>query len=128
MTDNEELQELRAQLEELKAQQSNTRVNNPVTTQQAVMVRQTASGFEQGVAAIAGLFTAGPLGALASWGVIRGLQGKWTPWFILGLPVAPVLAIVQLAFLVGLSTPPSDYDYDSNGNQSSSVIERVYRS
>ena len=60
-------------------------VSNPVTMQQAVMVRQTASGFEQGIAATAGFFTAGPIGALASWGAIRGLQGKWAPWFVLGL-------------------------------------------
>ena len=77
-----------------------TTTPDPITANtERVMVRNTATGFEQGIAAAAGMFTAGPLGALASWGTIRGLQGKWTPWFILGLPAAPVLLIGQLAFL-----------------------------
>ena len=59
--------------------------SDPVDNTQRVLVRQTATGFEQGIAATAGLFTAGPLGAPASWATIRGTQGKWTPWFILGL-------------------------------------------
>jgi len=76
-----------------------------------VIVRQSATGFEQGIAAIIGLCTAGPLGALASWGTLRGLQGKWTPWFLLGLPAAPVLLVGQLVVLgvvVGGSTPNRD--------------------
>ena len=64
-----------------------------------VLVRQTATGFEQGIAAAAGFFTAGPLGALASWGTIRGLQGKWAPWAILGFIGAPVCVGVQLVGL-----------------------------
>ncbi len=56
--------------------------------QTATLVRGSVTGFEQGIAALAGLFTAGPLGALASWAAIRGVQGKWTPWFILGIPSA----------------------------------------
>ena len=69
--------------------------------QQVILVRNTASGFEQGVAAIAGLLTAGPLGALASWGTIRGLQGKWLPWFVIGVPAAPVLGLLQLGMGIG---------------------------
>ncbi len=64
----------------------------------SVLIRHSVTGFEQGIAALAGLFTAGPLGALASWATIRGVQGKWTPWFILGIPSA--LAIN--AFYVGI--------------------------
>ena len=64
-----------------------------------VLVRQTATGFEQGIAAAAGFFTAGPLGALASWGTIRGLQGKWAPWAILGFIGAPVCVGIQLVGL-----------------------------
>ena len=30
---------------------------------------------------------------------IRGVQGKWTPWFILGIPVSIVLNVVQLMTL-----------------------------
>jgi len=55
---------------------------------QATVVRSEVTGFEQGIAALAGLFTAGPLGALASWAAIKGVQGKWAPWFILGIPSA----------------------------------------
>lgn len=77
-----------------------TTVNHPLENgQQMVMVRNTASGFEQGIAAVAGLCTAGPLGALASWGALRGLQGKWAPWVILGVPLAPILIVVQLTAL-----------------------------
>ena len=72
--------------------------NDPVTAnQERLLVRQTATGFEQGIAAFAGLVTAGPLGALASWATIRGVQGKWTPWFVLGVPAAPILGVAQLA-------------------------------
>jgi len=64
-------------------------VNSPLEDDQsATLVRGSVTGFEQGIAAAAGLFTAGPLGALASWAVIRGVQGKWTPWFIAGIPSA----------------------------------------
>ena len=73
--------------------------NDPVNDTQRVVVRQSATGFEQGIAAVAGLMTAGPLGSLAAWGALRGLQGKWTPWFILGIPAATVINIVQIAAL-----------------------------
>ncbi len=72
---------------------------DPITTQERVLVRSTATGFEQGIAAMAGLFTAGPLGAVASWGALRGLQGKWAPWFILGVPASVALNVVQLVIL-----------------------------
>ena len=77
--------------------QNNFIIDDPLDTNQRVLVRQTATGFEQGIAALAGLFTAGPLRALASWGVIRGVQGKWTPWFILGIPSAVALNAIQIA-------------------------------
>jgi len=69
-----------------------------------VLVRNTATGFEQGIAATAGFFTAGPLGALASWGTIRGLQGKWAPWFILGIPAAIGINVVNVGLLVALNS------------------------
>ena len=77
-------------------------VQDPVSNANRVLVRQTATGFEQAIAAIAGLLTAGPLGSLASWATIRGTQGKWTPWFVLGSVAAPVLLVGQLA-VVGLA-------------------------
>ena len=80
-----------------------TTLPDPITNnQERVMVRNTATGFEQGVAAVAGLFTAGPIGALASWGAIRGLQGKWTPWFILGVPAAAAINVVNTVAVVSL--------------------------
>ena len=66
-----------------------SRINSPIDEKQfPTLVRGSVTGLEQGIAALAGLFTAGPLGALASWAAIRGVQGKWTPWFILGIPCA----------------------------------------
>ena len=69
---------------------------DPITSTERVLVRSTATGFEQSIAAVAGFFTAGPVGALASWGALRGLQGKWAPWFILGVPSAIAINIIQL--------------------------------
>ena len=77
-----------------------SQVQSPVVPgQTVVLTRQTATGFEQTIAAVVGLFTAGPLGALASWGTIRGTQGKWAPWAMLGCVGAPVLGLVQLGIL-----------------------------
>ena len=73
---------------------------DPITNQERVLVRSTVTGFEQGIAAGTGFLTAGPLGAMAAWGAIRGLQGKWTPWFILGVPAAAALNVLQLAVLL----------------------------
>ena len=78
------------------------KTSDPVTNQERVLVRSTATGFEQTIAAIAGFFTAGPLGAVASWGALRGLQGKWAPWFILGVPSAIAINIVQIVILATL--------------------------
>ena len=76
--------------------------SDPITNQERVLVRSTATGFEQTIAAMAGFFTAGPLGAVASWGALRGLQGKWAPWFILGVPSAIAINIVQIVILATL--------------------------
>jgi len=77
-----------------------TTTPDPITPNtERVLVRNTVTGFEQGIAATAGLLTAGPAGALASWATIRGVQGKWTPWFILGIPASIVLNVVQLMTL-----------------------------
>ena len=84
--------------------------------QSSVLVRHSVTGFEQGVAALAGLFTAGPLGALASWAAIRGVQGKWAPWFILGIPSA----IAINAFYFGIF-----YFYTSIANKSSEKTEEI---
>ena len=86
---------------------NNTTTPDPITTQERVMVRQTATGFEQAIAGVTGFFTAGPIGALAAWGAIRGLQGKWTPWFLLGLPASfaiNLFYIIMLVIVGGVST------------------------
>ena len=87
-----------------------------------VLVRQTATGFEQGIAAGAGFFTAGPLGALCAWGTIRGLQGKWAPWTILGIIGAPVCVGIQLVGLGVVGAALSEYDAPSR-DQASAVVE-----
>ena len=75
-----------------------------------VLVRNTVTGFEQGIAAVAGLFTAGPLGAVASWATIRGVQGKWTPWFILGVPGAVAINVVNIVALAAIGGAAGDTD------------------
>ena len=90
---------------------------DPINTQERVLVRSTATGFEQGIAAMAGLFTAGPLGSVAAWGALRGLQGKWAPWFILGIPASVALNVVQLfiiAAIFGAAEPESGTDYEAS--------------
>ncbi len=91
---------------------------DPITTQERVLVRSTATGFEQGIAAMAGLFTAGPLGSLAAWGALRGLQGKWAPWFILGIPASVTLNVVQLLIIAAIfgaaSEPEAGTDYEAH--------------
>ena len=80
-------------------------VNSPLEDDQsATLVRGSVTGFEQGIAAVAGLFTAGPLGALASWAVIRGVQGKWTPWFIVGIPSAIAINAFYFGIFYGYTT------------------------
>ena len=89
-----------------------TTTPDPITTNtERVLVRGTVTGFEQGIAATAGLFTAGPLGALASWGAIRGVQGKWTPWFVLGVPAMVVINVVNIAALAMLGSAMPDAEY-----------------
>ena len=102
---------------------------NPITGSETVLVRSTATGFEQGIAAMAGLFTAGPLGSLAAWGAIRGLQGKWAPWFVLGIPASVALNVVQLfilASIVGVSGEPepgNDYEIHHTPDRYEEIIE-----
>ena len=94
---------------------------DPITNQERVLVRSTATGFEQGIAATAGLFTAGPLGSLAAWGAIRGLQGKWAPWFILGIPASVALNVVQLLIIAAITgatvEPEAGTDYEAQHTQ-----------
>ena len=72
-----------------------TVVPDPIDSSQRVLVRNTVTGFEQGIAAVIGLLTAGPIGALAAWGTLRGVQGKWTPWVLLGIPLSIVINLIN---------------------------------
>lgn len=103
---NKEIQALRDELNSLKSQRAVYQVPQTPVTQvnaegPAVKVVGVASGGEQIGAAMIGLFTAGPLGALASWGAIRMFAGKWTPWLITGVVAAPVLGLAQIVALGG---------------------------
>ena len=49
------------------------------------MPAKPLKNFEEITEALAGLFTAGPHGEMASLVAIRGLQGNWTKWFIISI-------------------------------------------
>ena len=99
---------------------------DPITNQERVLVRSTATGFEQGIAALAGFFTAGPLGSVAAWGALRGLQGKWAPWFILGVPASIAINVVQLAILAAiLSTGAEDNDNNRWTPNDTAIAEQI---
>ena len=108
----------------------NNTTPDPISTQERVLVRSTATGFEQGIAALAGLLTAGPMGALAAWGALRGLQGKWAPWFILGVPAAVVINVVQLTLLILITGATMDLEdnkqYDEIDYRTSDIIHTSY--
>ena len=94
-------------------------LDSPVTTgEKSTLIRHSVTGLEQGIAAMAGFFTAGPLGALASWAVIRGVQGKWTPWFVLGIPAAVAINLFNFAVFMGIA---SIYN-STHSVQSSSIL------
>ena len=99
---------------------------DPITTQERVLVRSTATGFEQGIAGVAGFFTAGPLGAVAAWGALRGLQGKWAPWFILGVPSAIAINLVQLVILASIGVTFYEEPQETEPVQYIERTEEVY--
>ena len=107
-----QIQALRDELNALKSQPAVYQVPQTPVVQvnadgPAVQVVGVASNGEQIGAAIIGLFTAGPLGALAGWGAIRMFAGKWTPWLICGLVAAPVVSLIQLTALTVLLPEPA---------------------
>jgi len=106
----------------------NNTTPDPITTTERVLVRSTATGFEQTIAAMAGFFTAGPVGALASWGALRGLQGKWAPWFILGVPASIAINIVQIVIIATLMGMFGVYDEEPTTQPliMAEEIEEVY--
>ena len=107
---------------------NNTTTPDPITATERVLVRSTATGFEQTIAAMAGFFTAGPVGALASWGALRGLQGKWAPWFILGVPASIAINIVQLVIIATVMGAFGVYEEENKAQPThlAETIEEVY--
>ena len=106
-----------------------TVVQDPIDGTQRVLVRGTASGFEQGIAAVIGLFTAGPIGALAAWGTIRGVQGKWTPWILIGIPLSAVINLINfliLTFILALiGAATGDYSQIKNPKIYLNVVSTI---
>ena len=103
-------------------------VEDPTDNSQRILIRNTVTGFEQGIAAVAGLFTGGPIAAIASWGAIRGLQGKWTPWFILGIPSCVVINLINIAILASIGITFSEDDRTStlkNPNNHLNVVATI---
>jgi hypothetical protein len=58
-------------------------------------IQEVSAWRQQFGAAAIGLFTAGPLGLLASTVAFRKLEGQWLPWAMIGLLAAPPLAYGQ---------------------------------
>ena len=103
-------------------------VEDPTDNSQRILIRNTVTGFEQGIAAVAGFFTGGPIAAIASWGAIRGLQGKWTPWFILGVPSCVVINLINIAILASIGITFSEDDRTStlkNPNNHLNVLVKI---
>jgi hypothetical protein len=93
--------------------------------QTATLVRGSVTGFEQGIAALAGLFTAGPLGALASWAAIRGVQGKWTPWFILGIPSAIAINAFYFGVFIIFGSAYNRIQESSSNSTASPAVQQL---
>ena len=58
-------------------------------------IHETSAWRQQLAAGAAGLFTAGPLGLLASVVAFHKLEGNWLPWALIGVLAAPPLAYGQ---------------------------------
>ncbi len=58
-------------------------------------IHEISSWRQQLGAAAAGLFTAGPIGLIASLVAFRKLEGNWLPWALIGVLAAPPLAYGQ---------------------------------
>ena len=99
---------------------------DPVTNDGRVMVRQTVTGMEQCIAAGAGLITAGPLGAAAAWGMIKGVQGKWAPWTVAGFVAAPVLAFVQFVALAAVANAAPAPEFDGTKTEEVRILTPDY--
>lgn len=88
-----------------------------------------ASGWrQQWAAAIAGLFSAGPIGLVASLATFRRLEGNWLAWGLIGVLAAPPLAYGQWLALRRLqANGERDSALEQITTQSVSEADRVAR-
>ena len=123
-SNNHELEAVKAQLaefQEIMAQQQRERILGKQVQGQsvsgisqdplvagvgAIRTLSTVTGFELFSAALIGLVTGGPFGAILSPLALRGFQGKWGAWQALGLVAAPVswVAFFIIASVASAST------------------------
>ena len=85
-------------------------------------VQGTVTGTQQTMAAVLGFLTAGPIGSIAGWGVIRAVQGRWMTWFLIGVPAAMVINVFNLIAL-GLLIGPEESSVVSPAEPSAPVTE-----
>ncbi len=81
-------------------------------------------------AAAAGLFTAGPLGLVASLVAFRKLEGNWLPWALIGVLAAPPLAYGQwrgIEWLQQQANGPIESGADLAAAQSINEADRIAR-
>ena len=67
----------------------------------------TVTGTQQTMAAVLGFLTAGPIGSIAGWGMIRAVQGRWMTWLLIGVPAAMVINVFNL-IAMGLLIGPEE--------------------
>jgi hypothetical protein len=93
-------------------------------------VEELSTGRQAWGAAAAGLFTAGPIGLIASLTAFRKLEGQWLPWALIGLLAAPPLAYGQwrvVEALQRLVAGDSDTTSDLAAAQLISESDRIAR-
>ena len=85
-------------------------------------VQGTVTGTQQTMAAVLGFLTAGPIGSIAGWGMIRAVQGRWMTWFLIGVPAAMVINLFNVIAL-GLLIGPEESSVVSPAEPSAPVTE-----
>ena len=94
-------------------------------------IHEVSAWREQLGAAAIGLFTAGPVGLLASLVTFRKLEGHWLPWALIGVLAAPPLAYAQwrgVTWLQGLQAgATAEAAEDLTAAQSINEADRLAR-
>lgn len=118
--------EIDEQLASLEGSQFEEQSKRPLQSEGAGADQRKPTVTDQTIAAVLGFLTAGPIGALASWGSIRGFQGRWVPWIFIGVPAAVVINIfnlIALGFLIGGDESPVVSPADPSPSVSQSKTE-----